>query len=478
MQLRTAIESRRATAAGLRANAETQSRSLLAPSREAGAAALRQALAIDADIDRLASELAQVEGATRPTLTSLLGPDKTTWYVVARSALVALAGLVMVSWGGSLFSEARRAATTSRPAALEFDGESKVAEAAVHSLPSAPQPISGADAGPAPTAGISVSAPPLALPTAGTVAPGEWAEQGTVGTVPGAESVALIVAASPAPQHAKEKDGDAAPVRPAAVVLHSSTDSARAPAASLTAAAAATQGSLAARLAYPLAAQYPVVFFDGLQVKVFEAADVRAKAAYVAIGARSGAALEPLGIWVEHTTGTAFWLGVFTSLKVRGVESMLIAVADDFTGVTAALRHVFPTTTAQGYIVQLIRDSLDYANPKDRGPLARALRPIYRASCAELAAAELDDFENGQWGRRYPAVVACWRRAWDRVTPFFAFAPDVRRLVYATSAIEDLHERLARAANAQGIFPSADAAAESIWEVLQDRAASAGAAAP
>ena len=92
-----------------------------------------------------------------------------------------------------------------------------------------------------------------------------------------------------------------------------------------------------------------------------------------------------------------------------------------------ALGAVFPATTLQTCIVHLIRNSLDYASWKDRKLLAAAIKPIYTAPSAEAAQAELDAFEQGPWGRKFPTVVAAWRRAWDRVIPFFAFPPAVRK---------------------------------------------------
>ena len=67
--------------------------------------------------------------------------------------------------------------------------------------------------------------------------------------------------------------------------------------------------------------------------------------------------------------------------------------------------------------------------------MATALRPIYRAVNADAASAALDDFERGPWGRKFPTVVASWRRAWTHVIPFFAFPPEVRRA--------DLHDQCA-----------------------------------
>jgi transposase-like protein len=79
------------------------------------------------------------------------------------------------------------------------------------------------------------------------------------------------------------------------------------------------------------------------------------------------------------------------------------------------------------------------ASWKERKALAQAIKPIYTATSAEAAQAELDAFEHGVRGRKFPTVVAAWRRAWDRVIPFFAFPPAVRRLIYTTNAIESIN---------------------------------------
>jgi len=138
---------------------------------------------------------------------------------------------------------------------------------------------------------------------------------------------------------------------------------------------------------------------------------------------------------------------------------------------------VFPATTLQTCIVHLIRNSLDYASWKDRKLLAAALRPVYTAPSAEAAAHALDEFERGMWGQKYPTVTAAWRRAWDRVIPFFAFAPAVCRVVYTTNAIESIHSRLRKIIKTRGHFPSDDAATKLIWLALRNITADWGRAA-
>ena len=206
-----------------------------------------------------------------------------------------------------------------------------------------------------------------------------------------------------------------------------------------------TDGVLAEVTAWqarPLEPVYAVVFFDAIRVRTREDNVVRNKAVYLALGVRRDGTREVLGLWIETTEGAKFWMKVFNDLRTRGVADILIAVTDGLTGMPAALEAVFPRTTLQTCIVHLIRNSLDYASWKDRKPLAQALRPIYAAASAEAAAAALEAFAAGEWGRKFPTVVAAWRRAWTQVIPFFAFPPEIRRVIYTTDEIDKCFRRL------------------------------------
>ena len=229
--------------------------------------------------------------------------------------------------------------------------------------------------------------------------------------------------------------------------------------------------------ARPLEAMYPVVFFDALRVKIREDAVVRNKAIYLALGVLPDGTRDILGLWIENTEGAKFWMKVFNDLKTRGVADILIAVTDGLKGMPEALEAVYPATTLQTCIVHLIRNSLDYATWKDRKQLAAAIKPIYTATSAEAAQAELDAFEHGPWGQKFPTVVAAWRRAWDRVIPFFAFPPAVRRVIYTTNAIESINARLRKIIKTRGHFPSDEAASKLIWLALRNITADWGRAA-
>lgn len=218
----------------------------------------------------------------------------------------------------------------------------------------------------------------------------------------------------------------------------------------------------------PLEPMYPVVFFDALRVKIRDEATVRSKAVYVALAVLPDGTRDILGLWIEQTEGAKFWMKVFTDLRTRGCQDILIAVTDGLKGMPEALAAVFPQTTLQTCLVHLIRRSLDFASWKERKPLALALRPIYTAPSADAAAAALDAFERGPLGARFSTVTAAWRRAWPQVIPFFAFPPAVRRILYTTNALESVHARLRKIIKTRGHFPHDDAATKLLWLALRN----------
>jgi putative transposase len=218
----------------------------------------------------------------------------------------------------------------------------------------------------------------------------------------------------------------------------------------------------------PLERMYPVVFFDALRVKIRDEGVVSNRAVYLALGVDSEGRRDVLGLWIEQTEGAKFWLKVFNDLRNRGVADILIAVVDGLKGFPEAIEAAFPKTTVQTCIVHLIRNSLSYVGWKDRKLVAAALRPIYTAPTAAAAEAALGAFEAGPWGTRYASIGQSWRRVWQQVIPFFAFPPEVRRIIYTTNAIESLHMQLRKIIKTRGHFPSEEAATKLIWLALRN----------
>jgi putative transposase len=215
----------------------------------------------------------------------------------------------------------------------------------------------------------------------------------------------------------------------------------------------------------PLEAVYPVVYMDALYVKVRDNGVVQNRAIHVAIAIRMDGCKEVLGLWSTATEGAKFWLQVLNDLKNRGVQDIFIACVDGLKGFPEAIESAFPKTQVQLCIVHLVRASMQYVNWKLRKTVAADLRRIYTAPTAEAAEAELEQFER-KWENKHPAISQIWRRNWSRITPFFAFAPDIRKVIYTTNAIESLNMTLRKVIKTRASFPTDEAATKLLYMAL------------
>lgn len=217
----------------------------------------------------------------------------------------------------------------------------------------------------------------------------------------------------------------------------------------------------------PLDPVYPVVFFDALRVKIRDEGMVKDKAVYVALALNPDGEKEVLGLWIEQTEGAKFWLKVISELKMRGVNDILIAVVDGLKGFPEAITSVYPQTVVQTCIVHLIRNSPAFVAWKDLKAILPAIKAIYRAENAEMAMLRLEEFED-EWGKHYPAIGQAWRRAWEHVVPFFAFAPGVRKMIYTTNAVVALNRSLRKIIKTRGSFPNGDAALKLLYLAIKN----------
>ena len=214
--------------------------------------------------------------------------------------------------------------------------------------------------------------------------------------------------------------------------------------------------------ARPLEDVYPVIFLDALVLKIREGGSVQRRACYLALGVTLEGDRDVLGMWFQETEGAKFWMQVLSELKHRGVRDILICCVDGLKGFPEAIEAIFPKTTVQTCIVHLIRHCLKYVP----APRARAGRPrpetdLHRGR-RRRRPARARAFDE-KWGQRFPVITQAWLNAWEYVTPFLAFPPEVRRVIYTTNAIEALNRQLRKAIKTKGHFPNEDAARKLIY---------------
>jgi putative transposase len=212
----------------------------------------------------------------------------------------------------------------------------------------------------------------------------------------------------------------------------------------------------------PLEAVYPILYLDALVIKIRDGQAVRNFACYLAIGVNLDGDRDVLGMWFQRTEGAKFWLQVLTDLRTRGVQDVLICCVDGLQGFPEAIESVYPKTWVQTCIVHLIRNSLKFVPYKDRRQVAADLKPIYTAVDRDHAWEQLERFAE-KWDAKYPMISQSWTEHWERVVPFLAFPPDVRRAVYTTNTIEALNRQIRKIIKTRGSFPDEDSARKLLY---------------
>jgi|TARA_X000000950_G_C13816092_1_gene619869 transposase-like protein len=215
----------------------------------------------------------------------------------------------------------------------------------------------------------------------------------------------------------------------------------------------------------PLDALYPVVYLDCLVVRSRDSGAVQNKSVYLALGINTDGEKELLGLWMAQTEGAKFWLSVMNELRNRGLQDIFIACCDGLKGFPEAIETVYPKTQVQLCIVHQIRHSLRYVNWKQRKEIAADLRRIYGAATlaeAELALAEFAE----KWDDQHPTISLSWRNNWERLSVFFDYPPEIRKVIYTTNAIESLNASLRKITKTRRSFPTDDSVMKILYLAL------------
>jgi putative transposase len=217
----------------------------------------------------------------------------------------------------------------------------------------------------------------------------------------------------------------------------------------------------------PVDEVYPIVYVDGLRLKIKDNGLVVTKVAYLVIGVDVEGRKQALGCWIADSEGAKFWQKVVTDLRNRGLKDILVACCDGLTGLPDAIRSVFPDTIVQTCVVHVIRNAMKFVSYSDRKKLATGMRAIYTAPTLEAAELALASFET-TFGGQYPGAVQVWKNAWNDFIPFLDYPAELRLIVYTTNAIESINFQLRKITKNRGHFPDTDSAMKLLYLGLRN----------
>jgi putative transposase len=203
----------------------------------------------------------------------------------------------------------------------------------------------------------------------------------------------------------------------------------------------------------PLESLYCIVWLDAMFYKIKEEGRTQTRCVYNILGINREGKKEVLGMYVSHSEGATFWLGVINDLKQRGVEDVLIICIDGLKGFEEAIRTIFPNTEVQSCVVHQIRNSLKYVASKDQKTFMTELKPVYRADTESQALDELAKLKE-KWNKKYPMVIGSWETNWPKLSTYFKYPAGIRKIIYTTNTIEGYHRQIRKVTKNKGVFTS------------------------
>ena len=203
----------------------------------------------------------------------------------------------------------------------------------------------------------------------------------------------------------------------------------------------------------PLESVYPFVWMDAIHYKVKEENSIKTKAVYCLLGVGRDGTKDLLGLYINETEGAKFWLQVLSDLQNRGVKDILIASIDNLKGFAEAIESIYPQTEVQLCVVHQIRNSTKYVAYKDLRPVMACLKTVYAASTKEQAETALDELEL-EWKTKYPSMVKSWQNNWERLSNYFKYPQEIRKVIYTTNIIESFHSQLRKVTKSKRVFSS------------------------
>lgn len=193
----------------------------------------------------------------------------------------------------------------------------------------------------------------------------------------------------------------------------------------------------------PLDEIYCIVWMDAIHYKIKDQGKTKSRAVYNILGINKEGKKDLLGVYVSESEGANFWLSVLTDLQNRGLKDILIACIDNLNGFEQAINSIFPQTEVQSCVVH-------------QKIFLSELKPVYKAATKELAELHLQTLSE-KWSKKYPVVIKSWQDNWHKLSTYFKYTEDIKRIIYTTNTIEGFHRQVRKVTKNKGVFPSDDA---------------------
>ncbi|WDV48978.1 IS256 family transposase [Mesomycoplasma ovipneumoniae ATCC 29419] len=212
---------------------------------------------------------------------------------------------------------------------------------------------------------------------------------------------------------------------------------------------------------------YPILYIDGMFFNVKENGVFVKKSLYLILAIDWDGNKKALGFWIKNTESASNWLDVFSELKTRGLEDVLIISCDNLSGITQTIEAVFPQTDVQKCVVHQIRNSLLKVSNKDKKSLSLIWKRFIKRLIKNLQCKILINLRK-KWGQKYPSIIKSWYTNFAELTTFFKYPYELRQAIYTTNLIESMNRIIRKNTKTKGGIQSVNYLSKITYLTLQN----------
>jgi len=209
---------------------------------------------------------------------------------------------------------------------------------------------------------------------------------------------------------------------------------------------------------------FPILYLDGIQLKVRLARRVVSVPVLIALGADETGSKRLVAMRLCTSEAEVHWSSLITDLRQRGLRSPLLIVGDGHKGLQKAARS-WPGARVQRCTVHKLQNLLDHCPVHARPELKRDYRAIVAAKDAMDARDAHAAFVK-KWEALCPAVAKSFLEAGDELLTYFDFPKAMRRSLRSTNSLENLNREFRRRTKTQASFPNEDAAITLLYGLI------------
>ncbi|KAF1679130.1 transposase, partial [Veillonella sp. R32] len=196
---------------------------------------------------------------------------------------------------------------------------------------------------------------------------------------------------------------------------------------------------------------YAAIYCDATFISV-KRNTVQKEALHVLLGITPSGQKEVLDYIIRPSESLDAYNELLTSIKKRGVKSVLLFISDGFIGLKDLCLTQYPAAKFQRCWVHILRHIQKLIRRKDLAVIMRELKMIYQATSYEQATSILGIFLT-TWQPIYPKLQGILSDITDLFT-YYEFPTSIRASIYTTNIIEQFNKHLKRTIGKKEQFPN------------------------